>query len=310
MSGRDLSTLRSLDLNLLVLFEALHREGNLTRAAQRVGLSQPAARQALGRLRDALGAPLFERRRGGMEPTPRARSLADPVRQALQTLERGLLSAQVFDPACSERVFRIAFGQLGEAALLPRLVAGVSERAPNVSLRSVGGPTLAVEDAAARGEVDLCFTYVPREQSGLRFELLGHEEIVVIARRGHPRVKGALTLEGFFAERHVLLDMEDERRAQIEAMLRTKGPPRRVLAVATQYTTVPSIVAATDGLALAPRSMLSAPLFAKGLQRLTPPMPLAPLPYHVGWHPGFEDDPGHVWLRRRLAAMLGNAGAS
>ncbi|MEM1413568.1 MAG: LysR substrate-binding domain-containing protein [Myxococcota bacterium] len=304
MSGRDLSTLRSLALNLLVLFEALRREGNLTRAARRVGLSQPAASQALGRLRDALGDPLFERRRGGMEPTPRARSLAGPVREALQTLERGLLAAQVFEPEQSERVFRIGFGQLGEAALLPRLVAGISQGAPNVSLRSVGGPTLEVEDAAARGEVDLCFTYVPQQRSDLRFELLGHEDIVVIARRDHPRVQGTLSVEGFFAERHVLLDMEDERRRQVEAMLRTDGPPRRVLAVATHYTTVPSIVATTDGLALAPRSMLSSPLFEK-LQCLTPPMPLAPLPYHAGWHPGFEDDQGHAWLRGRLAEILG-----
>lgn len=297
--------LRSLDLNLLVLFEALHRERNLTRAAQKVGLSQPAASQALGRLRDALGDPLFVRRRGGMEPTPRAQTLAGPIRQALRTLDRGLLSAQAFDPESSERVFRLGFGQLGEAALLPRLVAGVSERAPSVSLRSVSGPALEVEDAAARGELDLCFTYVPKEQGALHFELLGHEDIVVIARTGHPRVKGVLTVEGFFRERHVLLDMEDERRQQIEAMLRTSGPARRMLAVATHYTTVPSIVAATDGLALAPRSMLSSPLYAEALQCLEPPMPLAPLPYHVGWHPGFEADQGHAWLRGQLAEILG-----
>ncbi|MEM9861587.1 MAG: LysR family transcriptional regulator [Myxococcota bacterium] len=309
MSRRDLSTLRNLNLNLLVLFEALHREGSLTRAAQQVGLSQSAASQALGRLRDSLGDPLFVRRRGGMEPTPRARSLAAPVRQALQTLERGLLAAQVFDPKTSERTFRLGFGQLGEAALLPRLVAGVSQLAPNVSLRSVGGPSLEVEDAAAHAELDLCFTYVPKDGSSVRFDRIGYEKIVVIARRDHPRINGTLTIEEFFAERHVLLHLEDERRQQVERMLRTSGPTRRVLAVATHYSTVPSIVAATDGLALVPRSLLSSPILERQLQSLAPPMPLQPLPCHMGWHPSLEADPGHAWLRSSLVNILRRSSA-
>ncbi|MEM9188126.1 MAG: LysR substrate-binding domain-containing protein [Myxococcota bacterium] len=296
--------LRGLDLNLLFLFEALYRERKLTRAAQSVGLSQPAASQALGRLRVALGDPLFVRRRGGMEPTPNARTIAGAVREALQTLELGLLAAQAFDPNRSERVFRIGFGEVGEAALLPRLAARVSQQAPCVSLRSVAGQRLEVEASAARGELDRGFSYVPRRGGGVHIELLGPEVIVVIARRDHPRIDGVVSLDGFFEERHVVLDMEDERRQQIERMLRASGPPRRVLAIASHYTTVPSIVVASDGLAMVPRSMVRSPLYQQQLQCLSPPMPLAPLPLHVGWHGGFHTDPGHTWLRARLADLI------
>jgi len=294
-------SLRSFDLNLLVLFDALYRERQLSGAAASVGLSQPAASQALSRLRDSLSDPLFVRRGRGMEPTPVGEALAPTVREALRALEQKLVTMTKFDPASSEREFSLGLGEVGEIFYFPRFLALVTKAGPHVRLRSVLSRYTDVQTATMRGDLDLAFDFEAPTEPTLRHAALGHEAFAVIARRHHPRVKGSITVDSFLAEPRVRIDMPDERWRRL---LSTIGaPPPEVTGLGTvvgtvsQIASVPAVVAETDALAVVPRSIATLPAFVGQLQVLEPPVPLAPLPVFALWHESAEADPGHLWLR-------------
>ncbi len=297
------SHLLQLDLNLLVLFDAILAEGQLTAAAKRVGLSQPAASQALGRLRAVLDDPLFVRARSGMEPTPRARRLAPAVREALVLLERTLRESSAFDPATSTRRFRVGFGAVGELSLLPPLLSAVAEAAPSVGLLSVRGSPAELGRAARAGELDLFFDYQPPTSERLASHRLRDEAMVVIARRDHPRVGDRLSLDEFFAESHVVLSVASDLRERIETLLQHAGRRRRIAAEVLHHPAVPHLVTVSDALAIVPRSVAELPLHADHIRQVVPPFPLAPIPLYAIWPQLLDTDPGHRWLRERVVAL-------
>jgi DNA-binding transcriptional LysR family regulator len=294
-------TLRSFDLNLLVLFDALYREGQLSAAASAVGLSQPAASQALSRLRDAFDDPLFVRRGRGMEPTPLAESLAPTVRESLRALEQKLVTMTKFDPAESDRSFSIGLGDVGELFFFPRLLALVTKAAPRVWLRSVASRHVDMQTAVARGDVDLAFDFDAPTLPSLRHVALGSEEIVVIARRDHPRIRGSVTLQSYLAESRVRIDLSDERMKRLASLIGAPVPEMpgmgAVVGTVSQIVSVPAVVAETDALAVVPRSVAMLPAFHGQLQVIESPVPLARLPIFALWHESYELDPGHTWLR-------------
>jgi DNA-binding transcriptional LysR family regulator len=294
-------SLRSFDLNLLVLFDALYRERQLSSAAAALGLSQPAASQALSRLRDSMGDPLFVRRGRGMEPTPLAEDLAPTVRDALRALEQKLVTMTTFDPGQSTREFTLGLGEIGETFFFPSFLAPVTRAAPGVRLRSVTTQNTDVQSAVARGDVDLAFDFEPANQPNLRHAALGDEAIVVIARRGHPRVAGSVTVESYLAEPRVRIEMPDERWKRLLSAIGVPFPEGAGLGTfvgtVSQIASVPAVVAETDALALVPRSVAMLPGFAGMIQVIAPPLPLAPLPVFAIWHESADADPGHAWLR-------------
>lgn len=301
-------SLRSFDLNLLVLFDALFREGQLSAAADSVGMSQPAASQALARLRGALNDPLFVRRGRGMEPTALAEALAPNVREALRTLETKLSSLTAFDPATTEREFSIWLGELGEAVLFPRFLAQLTKAAPHVRLRSVLSAHAEAQQATLRGDLDLSFDFEPPVHPTLRHAVVGQEEFVLIARRGHPRVSGAVSLPAVLAEPRVHVNLPDHRWARILTVI---GAPaaeltgaRKVVCTVGHITTVPGVVAETDALAFMPRSLATHATFASSVQVLEAPLTLSPLPLFAFWHESADADPAHLWLRQALTARF------
>jgi DNA-binding transcriptional LysR family regulator len=294
-------SLKSFDLNLLVLFDALYRQRKLSEAAAAVGLSQPAASQALSRLREAFDDPLFVRRGVGMEPSAMARTLAPMVDEALRSVERGLKAVQSFDPAESDREFRLALGELGQVAVLAGIVSRLSKAAPGVRVVSVRGTREELTAQVARGEVDLSVDFLPPTHESLRHERIAEEELVVIARRGHPRVRGSLSLEQFLAEPRVGVDIDPAIRQLIGQMLNVAILSQfRFLCQCAHYSSVPSVVLETDAIATVPRAMIASPLYAGRFQIFDPPLPLFKIPVYVIWHASFESDPGHAWLRAQL----------
>jgi DNA-binding transcriptional LysR family regulator len=297
-------SVRAFDLNLLVLFDALYRERQLSAAAAAVGLSQPAASQALSRLRDALGDPLFVRRGRGMEPTALAESLAPALRGALHAIEQALLTTTQFDASKSEREFRIGLGEAGEMFFFSGFLATVNQSAPRVRLRSVLVRDVDLTTASLRGELDLAFDFELPTDPSLRHVALGSEEIVVIARRDHPRIQGSVTVPSLMNESRVRLDIPEERWRRLLVLLGvplpeiTGGGP--VVGAVSQIVSIPAIVAETDSLALVPRVVAELPVFAGRLQVLPPPIPLRPLPVFAFWQESFDADPGHRWLRSFL----------
>lgn len=294
-------SLRSFDLNLLVLFDALYRERKLAAAAAMVGLSQPGASQALARLREAFDDPLFVRSGAGMEPTAQAHTLAPMVREALSSLERGLSAVRSFDPAHSEREFRLALAEIGELVTLPAIVTELGKTAPNVRVVSVRGSRSEIEFLAAKGDVDLCLDFQPPATPLLHYEQIAEEELVVIARLDHPRIRGAVSLEQFFSERHVVINLESTAFNHLaDAVKISMFHQRKVLCVCVHASAMPAVVMQTDAIATVPRSIVNRPPFAGALQLLEPPMPLFKLPVFVFWHVSLEADAGHAWLRSQL----------
>jgi DNA-binding transcriptional LysR family regulator len=235
-----------------------------------------------------------------MNPTPKAHAVAPMVRQAIALLERGLSELRSFDPTSSDRQFRLGLAELGESLIFPHLVARLARVAPQVTLRSVRGSRAKLPAIAARREVDLALDFLPPVDPTLRHRRIADEELVTIARIDHPRIRGSITIEQFFAEAHVGVDLDAGGRAKIAELAGSSALQRRMLCTCAHYSSVPNVVMQTDAIATVPRAFLSLPLYAGRLQVLASPLPLFKLPVFVYWHESLEADPGHLWLRGQV----------
>lgn len=302
-------SIRSFDLNLLVLFDALYGERKLSTAARAIGLSQPAASQALARLRRSFDDELFERRGRGMEPTPQAHALAPAVRQALSVLEGRLRAMQDFDPSTSERTFVVSLAELGETVLLPRLVAKVRREAPHVRLHSVRETRDALLESVRRKSVEMAIDFKHPLDDEFRFRRIVNAELTFIARRDHPRLNGRISFEHFKIEEFVGMHLDEETHGRLRSLMGLDGQPRGLHGVQVSHLmSIPDVVLASDAVSIFPSEVIDLePRFANGLQRLVAPFPLVRIPVFLYWHESLQDDAGHAWLRRCVADMVGIA---
>src|SRR5215510_5962668 len=205
-----------LDLNLLRAFDAVLRDGSVTAAAGRLGLSQPAMSNALSRLRRLLGDPLFMRTAGGMRPTPFAQQLAAPVQQALDLIRASLSQQAGFDPKTSDRIFRLQLTDVGEIAFLPPLLERLQRDAPRVRVETQQLPQDEVSDALASGEADLALGFLPELSGGVVQKRLFRDRYVCLVRIDHPRIGSRLTLAQFLAASHVLVSSRGSAHEIVE----------------------------------------------------------------------------------------------
>ncbi|MGH8436326.1 MAG: LysR family transcriptional regulator, partial [Pseudomonas sp.] len=196
--------LRQIDLNLLLVFDALMQEQNLSRAALKLHMSQPAVSNALARLRKQLGATLFKRTARGMSPTPQAQALYGPIRQALHLLQIGLGAQEAFDLQ-AEHLFRLSMNDYAQLTLLPALLARLKVLAPRVVLSVQSDQADSLTARLATGELDLAIDYLYFESTDLCYQPLLEEQLVVIGRAGHPAFEAGLTLAGYQGSQHVLV---------------------------------------------------------------------------------------------------------
>ncbi len=296
--------LASIDLNLLLVFDAVMRERNVTRAGERIGLSQPAVSNALGRLRYHLKDELFIRSPEGMKATPRALELAEPVREALHHLEEALDPAS-FDPATSTRSFRIAAIDYALAVLVPIVVDRFAQHAPAIDLRflPVLGPVLPQLDAH---EVDFAITLVPDLPERFDSFVLGEDDYVILMRMGHPLATGEITLERFAAANHLLVSARGDDRGFVDEALEKKGLKRRVAMSVPQFSVTPSIIAASDMVLTAPRRL--AQTFAQAYDLCLRPAPVPGPPLfsksQLIWHRRLASHPAHDWFREEIRALI------
>ncbi|PZQ37101.1 MAG: LysR family transcriptional regulator, partial [Ectopseudomonas oleovorans] len=213
-----ITNLRQLDLNLLLVFDALMQEGNLTRAAQRLHLSQSTVSNALARLRQQLGEELFQRTARGMTPTARALALYPPVRQALQLLQAGLGPAEPFD-ARTPHVFSLSLNDYAQAALLPMLQAHLARVAPLVELVAHSDDADNLLPRLESGALDLAIDYLHVDSPDLHYAPLREEALVVIGRQDHPAFVGGLSLKDYQQARHVIVTPRAGRGSPLEIVL-------------------------------------------------------------------------------------------
>ncbi len=309
---------RTLDLNLLRVFDEVMAERSLTRAARNLSLTQPAVSNALRRLREALGDELVRRSGAGMEPTPRALTLWPSVREALRSLQASLAPG-VFDPASATTTFVLAMADATAATLAPGLVQTLETEAPGVSLRLVPlttrDPRRLLDDAAA----DLALGYFPavladlgaREQAGEAVGF-GHQrlyggEYVCVMRRKHPLARGALTLERYCAARHLLVSFSGRPWGFIDEALAALDRQRRVVLTVNQFFTAGRVVAGSNLLTVLPRHFVSQTGMAGELVLRELPFEAPPVHVEALWHRRTQHSSAHQWLRQALVRASGLA---
>jgi DNA-binding transcriptional LysR family regulator len=292
--------LRDVDLNLLRLFDAVYRTGNVSRAAEQLGLTQPAASQGLSRLRALIHDPLFVRGAGGVQPTPKAQRLAEPVREALATLERALGETAGFEPAQSRRTFRLHMSDIGEGRFLPELLAALREQAPGVRIETLPVAREQIMGALDAGRIDFAFGFLPMVKETQRAQLL-KDRYVVLLRAGHPflhrrrtgaRLLAALAELEFVAVRSHADTLRIVQQLQLEDRLRL---------VTEHFLVLPSIVQATDLAAIMPRNIA---LGFAGTVTVEPAFPQRDFQVALHWSRRFEADPGNRWLRELVVGLF------
>lgn len=290
----------SINLNLLVAFAALFEERSVTGAARRAGVTQPAMSNTLAQLRALFDDELFLRHRTGLTPTVRAQQLADPIRQGLRLLE-GALSEPRFEPGSSERRFVIMASDYVELVLLPPLLRRLARQAPGVRLELRPWGLHEAPPELARGEADLMLGFYGKLPPQHHEQRLLEDEYVCVVRRGHPRVKGKLTLARYLELEHVLVSARGNSPGSVDRALSALGKQRRVGARVSHFLSVPPLVARTDLVAALDRRV--AEVFAKpmGLRLLPPPLRLPRGAIGQVWHQQHERDPAQRWLRQLIS---------
>jgi DNA-binding transcriptional LysR family regulator len=292
---------RDVDLNLLRVFEAVLRERGVTPAAAGLGLTQPAVSNALARLRSLLGDPLFVRTPNGMDATPFARELAEPVRQALALLDAALAHGPGFDPASATRAFRFYMSDLGQIEFLPPLIERVQRAAPGVRLEAVALEVEDIADALATGALDLAVGFLPGLGPPVRRRALFRDPYLCLMRADHP-IK-ALTKRRFLDASHALVTYRGGHRVVEEALERA-GLARRIALRLPHFTVVPMVLERTDLICTLPARVARVFERRGKLKSLPPPVPIAVADVGVHWHERFEADQGNRWLREQIVDLF------
>jgi DNA-binding transcriptional LysR family regulator len=290
---------QEVDLNLLRVFDAVLNEGGVTAAAARLGLTQPAVSNALARLRKLFGDPLFVRTSAGMDATPFARELAEPVRQALALLESALAHGPGFEPATASRAFRFYMSDLGQIEFLPPLIERAQQRAPGVRLEAVALDVEDIAAALASGTLDLAVGFLPALGPPVQRRALFRDPYVCLMRAGHPLK--SLTRRNFLGASHVLVSYRGGHRVIEEAFERAGI---RAAVRVPHFTVAPMVLERTDLILTLPARV--ARVFERGgrLKSLPAPLPIPAADVGVHWHERFEADPGNRWLREQVIELF------
>lgn len=310
ISDIHVMNLQTIDLNLLVAFEALMEERNVTRAARRVGLSQPAMSNALTRLRRTFDDPLLVRTPNGMAPTPAAQTLIEVVRAALSPLRAALDKKPAFNPAASGRAFRVLASDYAEIVLLAPLLGKLREQAAGVSLRVHRPPNVFQPPSrtALSDSFDLAIGFFPDALSldaSVRSEVLFEEDNVCIASSHHPSIKSKISIRQYAAARHAAVFYKSEGPGVIDTILAQKGLTRELAVLSPHFASTPFIVAESDLIATVPRRL--ALRFSRALKLQVLPVPFSMPPFRLAmlWHERVDSDPAHAWLRGLVVDTAG-----
>jgi DNA-binding transcriptional LysR family regulator len=294
---------QGLDLNLLRVFDAVLRDRSVTSAAKHLGLTQPAVSNALARLRTQFEDVLFVRTPTGMDATPFARELSEPVQQALALLESALAHGPGFDPATSMRAFRFYMSDLGQIEFLPPLVERAQRVAPGVRLEAVSLEVEDIGDALAAGALDLAVGFLPGLGPPVRRQPLFRDPYVCLMRADHPDIGEKLTRKQFLAASHALVSYKGGHRV-IEEALERAGLARKIALRVPHFTVVPMVLERSDLILILPTKVARVYERQGRFKFLPLPVPIPPADVAAHWHERFERDPGNRWLREMITELF------
>jgi DNA-binding transcriptional LysR family regulator len=301
--------LSQVDLNLLVALDVLLETRSVTATARRLALSQSAMSHQLARLRNLFDDALLVRARDVMLPTPRAQSLAGPLRAALAQVDLAVTSGGRWDPSTSKRAFHVGTGDYFELVLLPPLVACLSREAPGVDL-SIHPLDLDIGAQLASGEIDLAIgpatalDHLPKE----RRAVLAAERFVCVMRKDHPLAKKKLTLDRYCDARHALVSSRGRPEGLVDEALAAMGRSRRVVVTVPHFSVTPLLVAESDLLLTVAERIATRFADSLPLHVTKPPLELSGVVLMQAWHERTHDDPAHRWLRGEMDRVIRAAG--
>lgn len=294
--------LRRLDLNLLVVLHTVLETGNVTAAARRLNMSQPAVSRALTRLRNVFSDALFVKGARGVIATPRALALQRPMASLLAELGAAIGDTK-FDPATSTRVFRIATTDYGALAVLAPAIGPLRTSALGIGVDIVP-LTAATFAQLGSADIDLALYSDDPTPMPLLSRPVFEEGYVSVMRAGHPAsaelIDGRLTLETFLAYDHILVSLNGDRTGVVDAALKPMGRSRTVALTLPYFSTAALVAAQTDLLLTLPQRVAACFAGPLRLQTADAPIELDGFGYRLLWHPRSETDPGNCWLRDRL----------
>jgi DNA-binding transcriptional LysR family regulator len=302
-----MTNLSRVDLNLLVVLAAIADEGGVSRAAEKLNLTQPAVSHALARLRQAMGDPLFVRQGRTLAPTAMTKRLIEPLRRALQTLEALIDKDAGFDPARTEATFTVAMRDAFEVLLLPSLMRRLGRDAPRVDLRSVQVRRRAVEAGLADGTLDAVFDVALPLSERVHRQRVGSDRFVVVARKGHPRIRPGFTLATYLQQQHVMVTSRRRGPAAEDIELGQQSLHRHVRLRCRNYLAAFRVVGQTDLVLTMPERYTALLGGNAALRALRMPVKVPALDLYLYWHDRVHDDPANRWLRGQLLEALGQS---
>lgn len=286
----------SVDLNLLLVLDTLLEERSATRAARRLHVTQSAVSNSLAKLRRILDDPLVVRSQGRLVPTPRAVALGPALRASIEGL-RAVVEGGQFEPRTTTRRFTLACTDVVTKAIGPSLVAILAERAPESTLRIVTVEHQIQRDGLATGDVDAMLGIPPTTPRGCSTEVAYTDEMVVIARRGHPRMRGRLTLKKYVELPHIEVALFGEPEPRVDEALAKVGARRRIVTSVPEFASIPLLVAHGDAIATTSRRLAEVFLPRLPIEMHRAPIPFAPLEVKLIWHARTDADEGARFFR-------------
>jgi DNA-binding transcriptional LysR family regulator len=289
--------LHEIDLNLLVVFNHLLAERRVSKVAENLGLSQPAVSNSLAKLRRLFGDELFMRTPKGMEPTPFAEQLAEPVSHALAMIHGGVNQRTSFEPATAQRSFTIGMTDIGEIYFLPQLIERLHRDAPGVVLSTVRNAAVNLRDELESGKVDLAVGLLPQLKAGFYQRRLFMQSYVCLLRRGHRLDKKRITLAEYAGAEHLVVVSAGTGHGRVDELLQRSGVARTVRLTVPHYVSVGHILQHSDMVATVPEGLADRVLQPFGLAKVPHPAKLPQVAINAFWHAKYHRSPANRWLR-------------
>jgi DNA-binding transcriptional LysR family regulator len=295
--------LHSVDLNLLVVFQHLYNARRVSRVAEALGVTQPAVSNSLARLRKLFNDELFIRTSRGMLPTPMAIELAEPVAAALDALHGVFNRRLAFDPATSQRAFRIAMTDIGEVHFLPKLMHALGERAPGITVSTVRNTAVNLQEEMAAGQVDLAVGHLPDLTAEFFQRRLFRQRYVCMFRPGHPldrKGRNRMTREDFECAEQVMVVAAGTGHGQVDELMARAHVQRNIRLRVPHFVALADILHATDLIATVTEKFAQRSARHFGLRYVDHPLALPDVQINLFWHARYHREPASQWMRALL----------
>ena len=291
--------LNKVDLNLFVVFDAIYMQGNLTRAAEVLCITQPAVSNALARLRLTYDDALFVRTGKGMVPTPLSENIISSIQSALQLLSTSLQESQNFEPFESEKTFRLSMNDMAEAMIMPKLLSQLQKQAPKAGIECCYVPRDEIERELAAGSLDIALDAPFVAVGQMQTQALLKQRYACAVRKDHPKIGDAISLDEYLALDHLQVSSRRKGRGYEDIGLNRLGRQRKVKMRVQHYQVAPLLVAQTDMALTVPISMAQ----NYDLKILELPYSLPALDWNIYWHKSADQDQANLWLRNLIASL-------